>query len=425
MQRTKIETLLEAGAVGITFLMPLAFWPSAELPFSTAKLWLLAAWLVVGYAAAGASGIYRGRPLPARLAIGLSVWISSVALSAVFGREVSLRSLVDSLLPCGNVMLLLWIAPKTRKIMAALIASATVVAGVAVLQYLRLDPFDLLGLEGSMRGNSRILVFSTLGNPNFVASFLVSVLPLTVVFGMDEGAGGRKAGRLLALAALIQAGAILATGSRAPVPALAAAGVWLIARRHRSRLRLLIAGVAVAATLLTLSPARPLGKTIAGRLYIWKVVAGHAGGIPIFGFGPGAFPLRFAEWETERMRLPGSEPDREFTGLQDHAHNDYIEFAVEHGIVGLAAFATLLVFATRVFGKKRIRRGTPADGIVAGLISLLAAATVDFPLHRPAELYLLWSLIAMLWIGDENKRTPAQPDPGRQSRAPYLERSRS
>ena len=136
--------------------------------------------------------------------------------------------------------------------------------------------------------------------------------------------------------------------------------------------------------------------------HIWKVIGRNIAGIPVFGHGPGAFPLRFAEWETRYLQLPEADSARRFAGLQDHAHNDYLEFAVDHGLPGLAAFMLFLALALRLFEKQRGGAGTRMEGIGAGIIALLSVALVDFPLHRPAELYLLCLLISLLWITDEN-----------------------
>jgi O-antigen ligase len=397
-RQSRIAGLLEACAIGTVFLMPLVFWPAVEFPFSVAKRWLLSAWLLLGFATAVAARIPKRRILPSRFVSGLAVWLSALALSAILGREVSLQALLDAVLPCANALLLVWIAPRTRRVVTALIASATLVASVAILQYFQFDPFRLFGVVGSLQGNSRIQVFSTLGNPNFVASFLVSVLPLTFAAAAMPDTAGRISPLCCAFAALVQAGAIFATGSRAPILAFLAAGSWLLYRSSSHRWRFLAAGLALAAALLMCSPARPLERTIAGRLYVWKVVASHIGEVPLTGFGPGAFPLRFAVWETELLQLNPQDENRSFTGLQDHAHNDYLEFTVDHGCSGLAAFILMLVLLVPVFRGPAVPRNRVGDGIIAAIIALLAVALVDFPLHRPTELFLLWTFIALLWI---------------------------
>jgi O-antigen ligase len=401
--------VLEAGAIGTTFLMPLVFWPAAELPFSTAKHWLLSAWIVSGFAATGALRLDNRRRLPARLAAALALWVLALALSAVVGSEVSLRALLERLLPCLNLLLLFWIAPKLRRMVMAIICSGTAVSLVAILQFLRLDPFRLFGMASSIQGSSRILVFSTLGNPNFVAAFLISVLPVTFICAGTKGWYGRAGVRLLTGAMLLQAGAIVATGSRAPILAIIVSGTWLMFRRSGSWLRLLAGGLLVAAVLLAFSPARSLEKTLAGRIYIWKVIAKHIGGVPFAGFGPGAFPLRYAEWETESLRISSENKDRSFAGFQDHAHNDYLEIIVDHGIFGLAAFVLALFLSIPILPWSQIRGAGLEDGIIAGIVALLVVALVDFPLHRPTELFILWTFIALLWSRDGHGRSPAQP----------------
>jgi putative inorganic carbon (hco3(-)) transporter len=403
-----VTAVLEAGAIATAFLMPLAFWAPAAFPFSSAKQWLLLTWVATGFVAVGASGIYRKRRLPVRVASALAAWLIALSLSAALGIEVSFRALIDALLPCGNFLLLIWIAPKPHRVILALVSSGTMVASVAVLQYLHLDPFRLFGLASSIQGSSRIQIFSTLGNPNFVASFLVSVLPLTLVCAGTVGLISRMSARFSLFAALIQACAIVATGSRAPILAFPVAGAWLLVRRNRSWMRYLAAGLAVTALLLLLSPARPLNKTIAGRLYIWKVIGKHIMAVPFSGYGPGSFALRFAEWETADLRLSPENANRSFSGLQDHAHNDYLEFIVDHGIFGLAAFLLMLFLSVPAFRRASAAGSSFDDGIIAGMIALLAVALVDFPLHRPTELYLLWTLMALPWISNGADRLDTQ-----------------
>jgi hypothetical protein len=88
---------------------------------------------------------------------------------------------------------------------------------------------------------------------------------------------------------------------------------------------------------------------------------------------------------------------------------------VEEGWIGLAAWLVMLALLVKV----RRRGDSPArrleDGIIASLAALLAVALVDFPLHRPTELYLLWTYIALLWSEDGDQGAPAltSPEPSR------------
>ena len=375
--------------------MPLVFWPSGPHPFSTAKDWLLVAWFSSGFIIAAATGRMKRR-LPPRVAAAVLVWIVSLSLSASLGNEASISELMRNLFACAGFPLLLWIGIQPRKLALAVTSSATVVAVIALLQWAGLDPFLLLNLTGSIEGNSRIRIFSTLGNPNFVAALLAAVLPLTI--GLPAGRlCSPKLWRALQIAAgSLQALAIVATGSRAPILAFMAAGIWLLIGGTRLKMRWILAIPAACLLLALVSPARSLDRTVSGRLYIWRIALAHLAFIPPSGYGPGAFPLRFAQWEMDYVRSNPGKPELSFSGPQEHAHNDYVEFMADYGIVGICAFFTAVGLSLRY--PRRRSSGTLELGIGSSVISLLAIAIVDFPLHRPAELYLLWTQLALLWI---------------------------
>jgi O-antigen ligase len=327
-----------------------------------------------------------------------------LSISAGLGTEVSLHELLITVLPCAGFLLLHWIDPKPERIVAALAASGTVMALIGVLQFSGLDPFRLIGLTGSLQGSSRIRVFSTMGNPNFVAALLTAVLPLTVLASTPFGSW-MAPGKLrlwFAAAGAVQACGIFATGSRAPILGFLAAGIWLLIRKNRPWVRFFIPCLIVCAALILFSPARPLGKTIAGRIYMWRIISRHIAVIPPTGYGPGAFALRFARWEAETENPKRSAP-ASFAGLQDHAHNDYLEFLVDLGFIGLLGFGIVTVLLAALF---RPAAGPPEIAATASLIALLSVAAVDFPLHRPAELYVFWTVSALLSIARGNaKRT--------------------
>ena len=381
--------------------MPLAFWPPSPQPFSTAKECLLAVWVLAGFVIAGAGRLLK-RKLPSRALAAIAIWIIALSLSAGTGDEASIHELIRNLLPCAGFLLLLLAGMRPRQIVLALVCSGTVVALIAILQFAKLDPFVLLNLTGSLQGSSRIRIFSTLGNPNFVAAFLTAILPLTAccIEIEDEKKACPRIWRILQITAgLMQAGAIAATGSRAPILGLVAVSIWILFRKALFRMRFVITGLAICALVILFSPARPLEKTIAGRFYIWEIVRAHVPEIPLAGYGPGAFQLRFAEWETNHLQTNPGNPDRSFAGLQDHAHNDYLEFLVDYGFVGLFAFLPVIGLSPLLF--RRGSRPLLENGISASIIALLAVAMVDFPLHRPTELYLFWTQLALLWILEE------------------------
>ncbi len=332
------ERALEAGV----FLLPLVCWPDLEQPFSTPKLWLLG-----GLAALAFQPRFDRRWL---------IWPAAVALSGLLAPYVSLQALVLAVLPLP----LAW--ARRERLARALLWAAIAESVIVLLQYAGLDPLRLLGWRPETFAGSRMRVYGTLGNPNFAAAWLCGTLPLFA--------------RLPVLAPLPLA-AIFATGSRSfllAAPAIAA--IWAVRRARWSRWWL--AAAPVLAALLWFSPARSLPATIAGRVSLVRAAAAHWRDVPIAGSGPGSFESRFAQWQ------PGAAP-------VDHAHNDYVEFWIEYGAAGLAAFLVLCGWW--------FRRGwrCPSDaGAWGGLAALLAVALVDFPFHRPAEWGLFWLLMGLI-----------------------------
>jgi len=256
-------------------------------------------------------------------------------------------------------------------------------------------------------------VFATLGNPDFVAAFLAGLLPLTFFLASEFR---RQRWLLIGLAAL-QAGAILATGSRAPILALGAALLWTMGLRARRLAYVFgLSAVCIVTLAAVYSPARDLRTTLRGRLYIWEVSASHLDEHLVLGLGPGGFAAAFPAWETQHWRSTPDDRDRQFAGVEDHAHNDYLEIFVDCGAVGLLGFlAVFVVFLRTVASQRKTARGPVLAGASAGVVALAAVALVDFPLMRPTEVFLFWSLMAISLLSgptfvDQRANVRSRPD---------------
>jgi len=241
-------------------------------------------------------------------------------------------------------------------------------------------------------GNGRMRVFATLGNPNFVAAFLAGIFPLT----LSLTSAAERSRRWVIGALGLQCVAILATGSRAPMLAIAAAVLWMSWLRAR-RLTIFFGAVAVCIVALAAvtSPARSLKTTVGGRFYIWKVSAPHLGEHLGTGFGPGGFAASFPAWEARYWSAVRDVDDRMFAGIEDHAHNDYLEIFADYGAVGVLGFISVLAVVLRIVVNRRGALEPMSVGASAGVVALAAVALVDFPFARPAESFLFWSLMAL------------------------------
>jgi putative inorganic carbon (hco3(-)) transporter len=393
--KTGLRTPLASGSdilvrTGIAAL-PLACWPNLEHAFSTPKLGLL---LGIDLLLICLFSTRRSRTGNSAMLAPL-IWVAAVSVSVLAGSYASLESLALAL----AVTPLFWAIASGRleagPLAGAIAAGSAAESAIALLQYAGLDPLRLLGWQAQVFVNPRMRVYGTLGNPDFVAAWCCATLPLSYIAVTRTRF---KARRALGWGVIgLQLAAILATGSRSALLALAAqAAVWLVCGESGWKKWLLV--LPVAALALFAPGSRALGETLHGRLYLARISASHAREIPLTGFGPGSFEPQFAKWQVEWLRIHGAEEAR-YAGPVDHAHNDYIEFLVEYGVVGLCALAAV---CRPLAGVRRFRRSPKWDlriAAAAGFAGILASSCVDFPLHRPAEWALFWLLAGLLVHG--------------------------
>ncbi len=148
----------------------------------------------------------------------------------------------------------------------------------------------------------------------------------------------------------------------------------------------------VLAGCLTLAWSRDWQRALDGRSYLVRVALAPLLAHPLSGHGPGAVEALWPEWEAAAWKGGGFErSEARFVDAQNHLHQDFLERAVEQGVVGLFA-----LLATAGLALSRLWRArTPAAlAAAAALVALLSRALVDFPLSRPAEAALFALLVA-------------------------------
>ena len=272
---------LQAPLLVLTALLPLVVLPGLERPFSTPKLVLLGIVVCTGWAVAGRQCLVGWRKLPGEFRIALAAWLGALGASAAFGSFVSPAALFLPLLAVGWFLLVMSVRPRAEDLALALLVSGAVVACVALFQFSGADPFALAGWGPAGGLAPRMRVYATLGNPNFVAAFLVGVLPVTFFWRPRF-----PAARWLVLLVLVaEVCALLATGSRSVLPGLGICLVWLAWVGRPARWRQFVAAAVLLGVLaVALAPSRPLATTLRGRFYTWRISAPHATERVLFGW---------------------------------------------------------------------------------------------------------------------------------------------
>ncbi|MCL5023988.1 MAG: O-antigen ligase family protein [Nitrospirae bacterium] len=115
------------------------------------------------------------------------------------------------------------------------------------------------------------------------------------------------------------------------------------------------------------------------RLQNWKDSIGIVRSFPLFGTGLGTYEHVYPRYKT----IPGQ-------GLWEHAHNDYLEAAVELGVPGLLLLLfTAGSFYAKMFGmlgkRKSLSSRLLGAGAMAGVTGIVIHSLTDFNLHVGAN----------------------------------------
>ena len=395
---------------GAAFLLPLVCWPDLDRPFSAPKLLLLVA-VDLALTIAWLCGGRRSLRQPSAHWWALA-WAAAVSTAAIAGAVASLDGLLLALAPVPLFYAIAGGLVPRDTLARAIWRGSVCEAIVALIQCCSLDPLRWMGWQPELFWSARMRIYGTLGNPDFVAAWLCAALPLCWR-EIARAAPGTRSRALRWAAAAAMVAAIVATGSRVFALVLPVQAALPALRSKRLRRAALLA-IPVSAALLYLAPARPLAATVEGRLYFMRVATF---GAPILaaGSGPGSFEARFAAAQSAWLKAHPRHPLARFAGAVDHAHNDYLEFLVELGPLGLAVFFGLAACtAIEAWRGRDLPIHSVRASAAAGALTLMAIALVDFPFHRPAEWALFWIFAGILaqrgTIHKENERCRLRSD---------------
>jgi hypothetical protein len=246
------------------------------------------------------------------------------------------------------------------------------------------------------------------------AGLMEMLVPIPLVFALMSR--WQQAQRVLfGFAALLMAGTIFLSQSLGGMVAFGLQMIFLgiiVGVRQRSRrqvLLLLLVAVLIALWLSMLSPggiseriARledPLGKAGAGdRIRIVKDSLRMIAARPVLGWGLGTFPIAYPSFRSFSTNF-----------FVNAAHNDYVQIAVETGLVGLALVCCFIVLFYRV-ALQRIAnwrtdiRSAMTLAAIIGVTGILIHSLPDFNLQIPANAALFFALTAVA-TGHQSDRT--------------------
>lgn len=234
----------------------------------------------------------------------------------------------------------------------------------------------------------------TFFNPNFFSTYetVSAVLAVSLLwFGVEYG----KTGKLfLILTAIISGTAVILAQSRGGAAAFLIAITFIGYFRYgKSALFLLL--FLVLGTVLVPNPLKQrmmdVGKQdpyAYTRIEIWEDATKRLHDHPM-GIGLGMY--KYASFQ---YRFPTETTIIRYGKRAETAHNEYLQLAVELGVVGLAFFLlSIAMWATEI--KQAWKTDLPQEdrgilvGLCAGVLTTLVHATMDSVFHEPALVLLL------------------------------------
>ncbi len=135
-----------------------------------------------------------------------------------------------------------------------------------------------------------------------------------------------------------------------------------------------------------------------GRPIVWGKVVQIIGDYPLLGTGLGTFASVYPAYDDSGRSVRYS-----------HAHNDYLEFLSELGVMGLILLLGGLAFiVVTSFLIWRVRRHPEVKGLALGgivaIVAILIHSITDFNLHIPANMVLFTVILALTFVTAFYKR---------------------
>jgi O-antigen ligase len=314
---------------------------------------------------------------------------------------------------------------RQRAVELVAMALASVAALVSLYACLQAAGWDPLPWSYSVSGQflqveARERPFATLGNPDFLAAYLVLTVPLSTVLVISRNRESLAIRGAIITSIALQLLAVVFTRSRAGWTGVAVGAVimlscWLGSKWRNVRLDpkavagvLLLTVVAAVASVAWLVSSYVGNDTIAVRIELWRVVSRVVLDAPFMGFGPGILGSVIDRHYTPRLVDLENTP----AFLIDRAHNLELDALASAGVLGAIALAGVAwsVFI-RLTGHIRMAPNDDGRGrwLVIGVFAALAGHIVEqqFSIETAVTSTLAW-LLAGIAIGQGKGATGQQ-----------------
>jgi len=418
---------IEATIIALIILTPLVFYPYLVRIFNPPKELAFEILVLIGlmfwFLKMTSQEEYKISHTPLNLPVLAFMAICAISLLWSDSPMVSLLEL--PLFLAGPILYFIVVnniksKHQINRLLTSLLIISSLLGIYGIFQYQGIDfPF--------WKGNiARQQVFGLFGNVNFFAEYLI--VPLTLAISLFFSCRNRTHKILLLVGILAMGGSLILTFTRGSYLAVGVSLIlmfflYLVSQgrsfiKKYKKIFIFILALFILVTFLFALP-NPLNKSgtaiskikerisisqfsqdfaLRRRIATWKFTTMMIKDHPLLGSGLGTFKYNSLAYQAKFFPY----------GVADKAHNEYLQFWAELGIVGLGIFIWLIFnyfsYAIKLLKKTK---DNYYQGIIIGLIGAVTAVLVDglfgFPLHLPATLVLFWLVLGLTMVVANNE----------------------
>ena len=310
-----------------------------------------------------------------------------------------------------------------KNLVKVLLTSALLVSIYGVLEHFGIDK-DVWVQDVKSR------VFSTLGQPNWLASWLTAIIPTTIFLTIKYFKTSKAYFFLNLLLTTLFFWTLIFTKSRSGFLGLVCAIIVFVLvyllqngfKELKDFSKGLFASIFVFALICLISgtqwtpnisqilnqksqepkqvatgPALEVGGTESGviRKIVWKGAFDIIKNYPVFGTGVETFAYSYYKFRPQEHNLVS-----EWDFIYNKAHNQYLNIAANSGLLGLGSYLTLILFSLYMVFKNR----DYSAPIISGFVSLLATNFFGFSVMPTDLLFFIMPAFSFVLVKKDQEK---------------------
>ncbi|MEA2082588.1 MAG: O-antigen ligase family protein [Elusimicrobiota bacterium] len=328
--------------------------------------------------------LQRKRTHTGKLTGPLSVFVFITILSVAASANVSVSLL--KLSATTPLFLLYFLLDSSARNKALKFLAFTVIA-VCVIGIAQKISFGAAVSSNPFSGR----IYSTLGNPNFLSSFLLISFPFFAAWTDKRNLGYLTILPYICILLTQTAGSILSL--------LVILGLFFVRGGKKKRLSLpgILFPIHLIIILCVLIAGGSSSKTMSAkkRFFKWRAGLQIVKTRPLLGTGWGGVKTNFALYQNSIKRDFNLKSTSE-----SKIHNDYIQIMAESGITGFISFGALLLSALVILRKKNFYA-------FAALTAFMLDSVTNFPVELPSSLIFFALILSFDGAKHTAKMLPA------------------